>query len=217
MKSLTVVSVAALAALLSGCAGTLNIEQQAKLDAAERLQGADRLVQDRIAESAASIANTLQLIERIERGPATPRGAAAPVAGAPVAAVPEASPAAWPQSAPTAAGALTAAASAGGRTTAVMPNGPSVQSGYVADLMDSRLRIQWKNGSADELLRTLAKQMGIPYKAIGEKHAINPVTVVSENDSMSSILASVGRQVDQKADVVLNTSQQQVVLELRYK
>lgn len=199
-------------AMLAGCASTLSPEQQAKIDAADRLQGVDRLVQDRIAESTTSIANTLSLIERIERGSANQRvatGSRSQPAGMASGA---------DSFAPKSSGMPTAQQSASSQgSSAVVGVGPGMQAGYVNTLLDARLQIQWKNGSAEELLRTLAKQMGIPFKVSGEKKPLNPVSVVSENDSMGSILASVGRQIDRGADIVLNKTQQPVVLELRFK
>lgn len=201
-------------AMLAGCASTLSPEQQAKIDAADRLQGVDRLVQERIAESTTSIANTLSLIERIERGPANQRVAAGSrsPAGMGAGADPFAPRSSGMPAAPAAP--QSASAPAG---PAVVGVGPGMQAGYVNTMLDARLQIQWKNGSAEELLRTLAKQMGIPFKVSGEKKPLNPVSVVSENDSMGSILASVGRQIDRGADIVLNKTQQPIVLELRFK
>jgi hypothetical protein len=201
--------------MLAGCASTLSPEQQSKIDAAERLQGADRLVQERIAESTTSIANTLSLIERIERGAVNQRIASG-------------------EKVPTSTGSSSVdsyvSKSSGAMSVAVQPKatsghagpavvgvGPGMQAGYVNTMLDARLQIQWKNGSAEELLRTLANQMGIPFKVSGEKKQLNPVSVVSENASMGSILSSVGRQIDRGADIVLNKTQQPVVLELRFK
>lgn len=180
MKAYKMVVAASIAGLLGGCTTpTLNAEQQARLAAADKIQAADRQVQQKIAESTQSNSRILQLIDRIERGgPGSDQGQAA--------------------SQPTQADADREVAEA-------------------KDLLAARLRIDWRNGQADELLAKLAKQMGIPFKVVGARRPIAPVTVVSSNDSMGAILASVGKQVDRSADVVLNKTQKPAVLELRFK
>ena len=222
MKAFTIGAVAMAVALLGGCASTFNSQQQAKLDAADRLTGADALVQNRIAESASSIASTLQLIERIERGSPTSRvlgaGLDPRAAGVPAqmgGATAQASTAVSPFASGQPAG-VSPELSAAPRT-AVTSNATPLATGVVQDLLDSRLRIVWKNGPAEDLLRTLAQKMGVPFKISGEKRDLGPVSVVSENESMGSILASVGKQVDRGADIVYNKNQQPFVLELRYK
>lgn len=200
MKFYTLIASAVTVSLLGGCAnmmGMTTAEQQAKIDATSRTQNADRMVLDKLASSTESIAGTLQMIERIERGNPTTRSTGA-----------QASTMAQPP--------LTAQSS--DVTTSKM-SGSNVSGtpGYANDMLDTRLRIQWRNGSVEELLRTLAKQMGVPFKAIGELRATPPVTVVYENESMRSILSLVGRQIDREADIVLNKSQQPPVLELRFK
>ena len=193
MKVFTIGAIAMAAALLGGCASTLNAQQQAKVDAAERLTGADAIVQNRIAESSGSISKTLELIERIERGSSTSRVMSSNSVQS---------------SAPLVNNNMPAKS---------LMSGNQGMSGMGQDLLDARLRIVWKNGSAEELLRTLAQKMGVPFKISGEKRMLTPVSVVSENESMGSILGSVGKQVDRGADIVFNKNQQPFVLEMRYK
>ena len=172
------------------------------------------MVQQRIAESSASISNTLQLIERIERGPANPRsvGVTPSVAAAPMGSAPVATAPAMPAGSSTSASTVVS-----GGSTAVTASGARMATGNVRDLLDSRLRIDWRNGSAEELLRSLAAQMGVPFKIMGEKRATAPVTIVSENETMGAILASVAKQIDRSADIVMNKTHQPIVLELHYK
>jgi hypothetical protein len=205
MKAYTIMAVTVLAGLMGGCASTMTSEQKAKLDAAEHVLDADRMVQEKIAESTSSIASTLQLIERIERGPVAGPGASGQNGAS---AVPRAG---------SSSGSSMASAPNGSPRTAVSTNGSAMQSGSVDGMLDARLRIQWRNGSPEELLRTLAKQMGIPFKVTGERRALPPISVTSENESMSWILSTVAKKVDNTADVVLNNTQQPAVLELRFK
>lgn len=219
MKVYTLIAAAAVAGLLGGCASTMTPEQRAQADSANRVQDADRLVQSKIAESTASIANTLELIERIERG--SPTRANGSSASAPASAPYAASQGIAGQSVAASAPAGQAGLPASGRgyapRTAVSSSAAVGPTGYSNDMLDVRIRIDWSNGSAEELLRTLAKQMNVPFKVMGEKHKISPVSVNFENESMGSILAAVGRQIDRDADIVLNKSQQPPVLELRFK
>lgn len=179
MKAYTIFAAASLAALLGGCAAPgPTPEMLARLEAADKIQASDRLIQERLQESGKSIARTLSLIDRIERG-----GAPAPAA--------DQTPASY-------------------RAAASAP-------AYAPDMLEARLRIEWTNGSAEELLAALAKQMGIEFRATGTRRALPPVTVVSSAETMRSILSSVGRQVDRGADVVLSKTSQPAVLELRYK
>lgn len=181
MKAYTIFAAASLAALLGGCATSgPTPEMLARLQAADKTQAADRAVDEKLQESSKSIARTLALIDRIERG-----GSPAPAADQTPASYRAASSAAAPA--------------------------------YVPDMLDARLRIEWTNGSAEELLSALAKQMGIQFRATGLRRALPPVTVVSNTETMRSILSAVGRQVDRGADVVLSKTSQSAVLELRYK
>lgn len=205
MKAYTIVAVAVAAGLMGGCASTMTADQKARLDAAEHVLDADRMVQGKIAESTSSIASTLQLIERIERGPANTQGVGAQA------------PAGYASQAGAPSGAVNGGAGGSVPKTAVSTNGSAMQTGVVSSMLDARLRIQWRNGSPEDLLRTLAKQMGVPFKVTGERRALPPISVSSENESMGWILAYVGKKVDNTADVVLNNTQQPAVLELRFK
>lgn len=179
MKAYTIFAAASLAALLGGCASSgPSPEMLARLQAADKTQAADRAVDEKLQESSKSIARTLALIDRIERG-----GSPAPAA--------DQTPAIY-------------------RAAVAAP-------AYAPDMLDARLRIEWTNGSAEELLSALAKQMGIQFRATGLRRALPPVTVVSSTETMRSILSAVGRQVDRGADVVLSKTSQSAVLELRYK
>jgi hypothetical protein len=185
MKAYTILVAASFATLLGGCATGLTADQQARIAAAERTTAADREIQARLNESSSSIARTLQLIDRIERG-----GPGEQSSGS---------------------------QSRGARDAHDASASHSHSSSSGSSMLDARLKIQWRNGSAEELLSTLARQMGIPFKTIGARRALAPVTVVSTNESMKAILTSVGKQIDSGADVVLNKSHQPAVLELRYK
>lgn len=180
MKAYTIFAAASLAALLGGCASSgPSPEMLARLQAADKTQAADRAVDEKLQESSKSIARTLALIDRIERG-----GSPAPAAD---------------------------------QTPAIYRAAGAAAPAYAPDMLDARLRIEWTNGSAEELLSALAKQMGIQFRATGLRRALPPVTVVSSTETMRSILSAVGRQVDRGADVVLSKTSQSAVLELRYK
>lgn len=191
-----------LAGFLAGCATGMTPDQRAKLDAAEQVNDADRIVQARLMESTTSIANTLQLIERIERG--NPAAQAQKSVQARSVNSGQVQQAAQPRQPTIPSG-------------AVSTSGGESQSGYGPDALDSRLRINWRNGSAEELLRNLAKQMNVPFKVTGERRALAPINIAFDSESLRSILAAVGRQVDRDADIVFNRSQPQPVLELRFK
>jgi len=80
----------------------------------------------------------------------------------------------------------------------------------VSDPLQTRVHISW-NGPADELLRRLASQMGVKYRSEGVSPNVF-AQVDSANASAQEVLASVGQQLDGKADVVYDRSAQVLTL-----
>ncbi len=176
---------------LAGCATTQDSDLEAKR-LAEQQAEMDRVLQKRLSDSADSINGTLQLIEKIERGS---------VGGPNGYREGETPDHALEQQAEQAKAAAAAAAAAAAEK----------------DPLDARMRVVWKKGSAEDLLRQMAKQMGADFRVVSAPVGGAPlVTLQAENQSVREILTSVGKQIDAKADIVFVAAKPSV-LELRYK
>lgn len=197
MKKMHMLAVLIAASGLAGCATTQDAEMDAKKMAEMRQTEMDRMLQQRLADSASSINGTLELIERIERGSVGgPNGYKQ--GDVPDAQLEERARAAAAEAA--AAAAATAAAAEAAK-----------------DPLDARMRIVWKNGPADGLLKKMAGALGAEFKTTGSPSGPVPmVSLTAESKTAREILMYVGEKVDAKADIVFIAGKPPV-LELRYK
>lgn len=167
------------ATLLSACVSNGMTEAEIQ---ATRAADADRHVAERLARSAATIENTLRVLERLERGTGS-------------------------ENVKLAHGKEGLAAT-----------GESVSPALVAagDPLNAKLALSW-NGSAEELLKELGKQLGVATKVSGMSKT-EPATVkLDYPNGVSSVdlLTEIGRQITSKAELIYDKSA--VVLELRYR
>lgn len=207
-KVMLACSVSVVALVSTGC-GT----QQTKAAAEqERLvvqqSDTDRLVQKRLLDAATSIDLTLRFIEKIERGDQQER-----IAGD-----------FDEQRAAREKMGKTAAVSASPAQALASQNTPNTQKSVKqADLpgsspLDSRLRLSWTKGPADELLRRLAGQIGVGFQESGKKPQVSQkVSIKYENESAKNVLADIGRQLEGAADIAYVREAGVDRLELRYK
>lgn len=101
----------------------------------------------------------------------------------------------------------TVAGAAGASRPVVQPPPPPAD----VSVLEKRARIQW-NGSASELLSTLAKGIGYTYREVG---ASRPLTVRLPDQELTikELLSSTAAQIDGKAGIRLNTNSRQLELE----
>ena len=102
---------------------------------------------------------------------------------------------------------------AGARAVALTQTAQARAMSQVSDPLQTRVHISW-NGPADELLRRLASQMGARYRSEG----VSPnlfAQVDSPNASAQDVLASVGQQLDGKADVIYDQNARVLTLRAR--
>lgn len=88
-----------------------------------------------------------------------------------------------------------------------------------AAVLDTQLKIVWKDDSAEDLLKQLAEQLGLDFQIRGEPRALPRVTVEGEVLTVRRILEKVGDRIDRVADVVLVKAgpSEKARLELRFK
>lgn len=201
MKKMHMLAVLIAASGLAGCATTQDAEMDAKKMAEMRQTEMDRMLQQRLAESASSINGTLELIERIERGSVGgPNGYKQ--GDVPDAQLEERARAAAAEAAAEAAAVAAATAAA---------------AEAAKDPLDARMKIVWKNGPVDGLLKKMAGALGAEFKKTGSPSGALPmVSLTAESKTAREILMYVGEKVDAKADVVF-VAGKPPVLELRYK
>lgn len=88
-----------------------------------------------------------------------------------------------------------------------------------AAVLETQLKIVWKDDSSEELLKQLADQLGLEFRVRGEARALPRVTVEGETLTVRRILEKVGDRIDRVADVVLVKAgpSEKARLELRFK
>lgn len=170
------VALAAISALsaLSGCATNNSRDNEARLNEV-RLTETDRLVLARLEENAIPIKQTLNFIERLERGEVE-------------------------------------------KAHAKAAEGSSGK--WRADMLETRLKIVWKDDSAEDLLKQLASKLGVAYRVTGVARPLPPITLEGEALTVRQILERVGDKIDRAADIALvrsDTPAHPSRLELRFK
>lgn len=87
-------------------------------------------------------------------------------------------------------------------------------------MLETQLKIVWKDDSAEELLKQLADQLGLEFRVVGVAKPLPRVTVEGDVLTVRRILEKVGDKIDRVADVVLVKSagaSDKAKLELRFK
>lgn len=86
-----------------------------------------------------------------------------------------------------------------------------------SDALDLLLTVNWKNASAEDLIRKIAKETGVVFKVSGTWKTLTPITLKAESKTARQILEMLSEKIDQDADVVFNKNAVPQVLELRFK
>lgn len=145
--------------------------------------GAQTFVDDQMSQTLTSIDNSLKTLVILDRGGEAPRKAG-PIG-------------------------TTVAGSAGQEKPSIQPPVPREA---VVDMgvLDKRAKIQW-NGSASQLLSTLAKNIGYRYEEVGSSQLPN-IRISDQETTIRDLLSKTASQIDGHADIRVDTINKRVQL-----